>query len=87
MLSDGTGTKFTLDDLREILVNQAGIGPVVDLEPHETWDNLGIDSLAFLEVQVELQQRYGMEISEGDAAVLTTPQSAVDYVNRHLNQN
>jgi acyl carrier protein len=80
-------TTFTLEELRGILVNLIGLGPLVPVDdPDTTYEDLGIDSLGFLEVQVELQQRFGIEIPEADAAGITTLGGTVDYVNRRLTE-
>jgi acyl carrier protein len=78
---------FTLEELRDILVSLIGLGPLVPVDdPDTTYEELGIDSLGFLEVQVELQQRFGVEIPEGDAARIHTLGATVDYVNRRLGE-
>jgi acyl carrier protein len=78
-------TTFTLEDLHGILVDMAGMGPLVGTGDRDTkYEELGIDSLGFLEVQVELQQRFDIEIPEADAARITTLGDTVDYVNTRI---
>jgi acyl carrier protein len=78
---------FTLEELRDILVSLIGLGPLVPVDdPETTYEELGIDSLGFLEVQVELQQRFGVEIPEEDAAKIHTLGATVEYVNRRLGE-
>lgn len=77
--------QFTLDDLKSILVDRVGMneGDVPD-DPSTTFEDAGLDSLAILEIQLEVQQRYGFEIDESEAANVKTLQDAVDLVNAKL---
>jgi acyl carrier protein len=79
--------RFTFDDLREILVNRVGIpeGAVVD-DPDLAFEDLGLDSLAFVEVQLAVQQQYGFSIPDEDAHLITTVGQAIDYTNRRLQE-
>jgi acyl carrier protein len=78
-------TTFTLEELHRILVDMAGLGPLVAAGGRDTsYEELGIDSLGFLEVQVELQQRFGIEIPEADAAGINTLGATVDYINQRI---
>lgn len=78
-------TTFTLEELHGILVDMAGMGPLVAVGDRDTsYEELGIDSLGFLEVQVELQQRFNIEIPEADAARINTLGATVDYINQRI---
>lgn len=76
---------FTLDDLKGILVDRVGMGEGdVPSDPSTSFEDAGLDSLAILEIQLEVQQRYGFEIDESEAAGVKTLQDAVDLVNAKL---
>ena len=76
---------FTLDDLKSILVDRVGMSEGdVPSDPSTSFEDAGLDSLAILEIQLEVQQRYGFEIDESEAAGVKTLQDAVDLVNTKL---
>lgn len=80
-----TAEKFTFEDLRVILVDRVGLNEadVVD-DPNAKFDDMGLDSLAFVEVQLAMQQEYGFEIPDEDASQITTVGEALEYVNRRI---
>jgi acyl carrier protein len=53
-------------------------------DPDLTFEEVGLDSIAFLEIQIEMEQRYGFHVSEEEARQIRTLGDAVDYVNRRL---
>ena len=79
--------QYTFNDLRNILVNRVGLAEenVVD-DPDATFDSLGLDSLAFVEVQLAVQQQYGFTIPDEDAHSITTVGEAVEYTNRRIQE-
>ncbi len=79
--------QFTFDDLKEILVNRIGVAEsaVVD-DPSLAFEDIGLDSLAFVEIQLALQQQYGFTIPDEDAHQITTIGEAIDYTNRRLQE-
>jgi acyl carrier protein len=78
---------FTFKDLKDILVNRVGLvaEDVVD-DPNATFDSMGLDSLAFVEVQLAIQQQYGFSIPDEDAHRITRVGEAVDYTNRRIQE-
>ena len=76
---------FTFDDIKRILVERVGLNEddVVD-DPDATFESMGLDSLAFVEIQLAMQQEYGFTIPDEDAETITTVGQAIDYVNRRL---
>lgn len=79
--------EFTFNDLRNILVNRVGLpeDAVVD-DPAATFEDMGLDSLAFVEIQLAIQQDYGFTIPDEDAQEITTVGQAIDYSNRRLQE-
>ena len=47
-------------------------------------DDLGADSLDSVELVMALEEEFGIEVPDEDAAKLTTVQAVIDYVNNHL---
>ncbi len=76
---------FTFDDLKRILVDRVGLAEaqVVD-DPEAKFEDMGLDSLAFVEIQLAMQQEYGFTIPDEDAGDITTVGEAIEYVNRRL---
>jgi acyl carrier protein len=79
--------QFTFEDLREILVDRIGLAAedIVD-DPSVSFESLGLDSLAFVEIQLAVQQRYGFTIPDEDAQLIGTIGEAIDYTNRRLQE-
>jgi acyl carrier protein len=82
-----TATQFTFDDLKNILVNRIGVAEdqVVN-DPNLEFEDLGLDSLAFVEIQLAVQQQYGFTIPDGDAHEITSIGQALAYTNRRLQE-
>ena len=78
-----TEAQFTHDDLKHILVERIGLSEAeVPDELSTTFTELGLDSLAVVEMQLALQQDYGVSIPDEDADAMGTFGEAIDYVNR-----
>ena len=77
--------KFTFEDLKRILVDRVGLSEdAVKDDPSATFEDMGLDSLAFVEIQLAMQQEYGFTIPDEDAQDIQTVGEAIDYVNRRL---
>ena len=78
---------FTFADLKRILVDRVGLPEdgVID-DPDAKFEDMGLDSLAFVEVQLAMQQEYGFEIPDEDAQEIQTVGEAIDYVNRKISE-
>jgi len=79
--------QFTFSDLKDILVNRIGLpeSQVRD-DPNASFEDMGLDSLAFVEIQLAMQQQYGFNIPDEDAHHITTVGQAIDYVNQRLQE-
>jgi minimal PKS acyl carrier protein len=54
---------FTIDDVMTLLIAKAGLpGSERTDDPHKTLADVGLDSLAFLQLQAELKASYGFEL-------------------------
>jgi acyl carrier protein len=79
--------EFTFEDVKDILVNRVGLSEekVVN-DPNLSFEDMGLDSLAFVEIQLAMQQEYGFTIPDEDAAQITTIGEAIEYTNRRLKE-
>jgi acyl carrier protein len=79
--------QFTFDDVKRILVDRVGLPEenVVD-DPDASFESMGLDSLAFVEIQLAIQQEYGFTIPDEDADNLVTVGQGIDYVNQRLSE-
>ena len=78
-------TQFGFEDLKRILVDRVGLlEEDVKDDPSLTFDEMGLDSLAFVEIQLAMEQEYGFTIADEDAEKIQTVGEAIDYTNRRL---
>ncbi len=78
--------EFTFEDSKNILVNRIGVPEESVNDPDLTFEELGLDSLAFVEIQLAMQQEYGFTIPDEDAEQITTVGEAIEYTNRRLRE-
>ena len=76
--------EFTFEDAKNILVNRIGVPEDTINDPSQSFEDLGLDSLAFVEIQLAIQQEYGFTIPDEDADELQTVGQGIDYVNKRL---
>ena len=68
--------------LAEIVEEVTGIERS-EVTPEKSFvDDLDIDSLSMVEIAVQTEDRYGVEIPDEDLAKLRTVQDAVDYIQK-----
>ncbi|HJC61953.1 MAG TPA: acyl carrier protein [Candidatus Dietzia intestinigallinarum] len=72
--------------LAEIVEEVTGIEPSEVTAEKSFVDDLDIDSLSMVEIAVQTEDRYGVEIPDEDLAKLRTVQDAVDYIKK-IDQN
>ena len=77
-------TAMTIDDLRAIMRGSVGAGgpdSVADFAT-STFEELGCDSLALLEISAVIAHRFEVRVPDGAMEQARTPRDAVDLVNR-----
>ena len=72
--------------LAEIVEEVTGIEPSEVTLEKSFVDDLDIDSLSMVEIAVQTEDRYGVEIPDEDLAKLRTVQDAVEYIQK-IDQN
>jgi acyl carrier protein len=78
---------FTQADAKRILVDRVGLNEAdIPDDPDATFESMGLDSLAFVEIQLAMQQEYGFTIPDEDAEQILTMGQAVEYVNGRLQE-
>lgn len=74
---------FTYQDIKHILVERIGfLDSEVPEDLSTSFVEIGMDSLAIVELQLTMQQDYGVKIPDEDAHAMATLGQAIDYVNR-----
>ncbi|OLT25800.1 hypothetical protein BJF79_44030 [Actinomadura sp. CNU-125] len=78
--------RFTLDDVRRLIRECAGESGVdLDGDIGElSFEELGYDSLAVLELAARVQQEYGIAMPDEAVEQMKTPEEAVGYVAGRL---
>ncbi len=72
----------TFDKIKEVIIDKLGVEEdAIKPEAHFVND-LGADSLDTVELIMEFEEEFGVEIPDDDAENITTVGSAVDYIEK-----
>ena len=72
-----------LERVRAILVEQLGVDEEQVTEDASFQGDLDADSLDLVELSMELEDQFGLKISDEDAQKIATVGQAIDYVTTH----
>jgi acyl carrier protein len=72
-----------LERVRAILVEQLGVDEEQVTEAASFQGDLDADSLDLVELIMELEDQFGLKISDEDAQKIATVGQAIDYVTTH----
>ena len=69
--------------VKKIIVEQLGVKEE-DVKPEASFvEDLGADSLDTVELVMALEEEFDIEIPDEEAEIITTVQSAIDYVQNN----
>jgi len=71
----------TYDKVKEIIIDKLGVEEKKIASEASFVDDLGADSLDTVELIMQLEEEFGIEIPDEDAEKITTVQLAVDYLD------
>ena len=71
----------TLDKVKEVVIDKLGVEENKIESGASFVDDLGADSLDTVELIMQLEEEFGLEIPDEDAEKITTVQAAVDYID------
>ena len=70
----------TLDKVKEVIIDKLGVEEDKIVSDASFVDDLGADSLDTVELIMQLEEEFGIEIPDEDAEKMTTVKSVVDYI-------
>ena len=73
----------TFDKVKEVIVDKLGVEEDKITSNASFVDDLGADSLDTVELIMQLEEEFGLEIPDENAEKMTTVQSAVDYIEKN----
>lgn len=68
-----------LERVKKVIAGQAEV-EISEIELNNTFEELGIDSLALFELIIALEEEFGIVISDQDAEDIATVGDAVKYI-------
>lgn len=69
-----------LDDVKEVVVEQLDCDPAEVKEDSKFIEDLGADSLDVVELVMALEEKFDIEIPDGDAEKILTVADAIKYI-------
>lgn len=72
-----------MERVTKIIVDRLGVEESKVIPEASFKDDLGADSLDVVELVMELEDEFDMEISDEDAEKITTVGDVVDYINNN----
>ena len=71
------------DKVKNIVVDKLGVEESRIVPEANFLDDLGADSLDIVELIMEFEEEFDLEIPDEDAETITTVGAAVYYINKH----
>ena len=73
----------TFDKVKEVIIDKLGVDESAINEEANFVNDLGADSLDTVELIMEFEEEFGIEIPDEDAENITTVSSAIKYIEEH----
>ena len=73
----------TFNKVKEVVIDKLGVEDDKIVSEASFVDDLGADSLDTVELIMQLEEEFGIEIPDEDAESITTVQAAVDYIDKN----
>ena len=70
----------TFDKVKDIIIDKLGVEEEKISKEASFVDDLGADSLDTVELIMQLEEEFGVEIPDDDAEKITTVQAAIHYL-------
>ena len=71
------------DKVKNIVVDKLGVDESRVVPEANFLDDLGADSLDIVELIMEFEEEFDIEIPDEDAETITTVGAALDYIDKH----
>ncbi|MED5426413.1 MAG: acyl carrier protein [Candidatus Neomarinimicrobiota bacterium] len=72
----------TFDKVKEVIIDKLGVEESAITSEAHFVNDLGADSLDTVELIMEFEEEFGIEIPDEDAENITTVDSAVGYIDK-----
>lgn len=69
--------------IRKIIVDQLGADPVTIVDEASFADDLGADSLETVQIVMEIEEEFGVEIPDSAASTILTVGDAIRFVEKN----
>ena len=73
----------TFDKVKEVIIDKLGVDESAINEEAHFVNDLGADSLDTVELIMEFEEEFSIEIPDEDAENITTVNSAIKYIEEH----
>ena len=73
----------TFDKIKEVIIDKLGVEESAITEEAHFVNDLGADSLDTVELIMEFEEEFGIEIPDEDAENITTVSSAIKYIEEN----
>ena len=72
----------TFDKIKEVIIDKLGVEESAIVKEAHFVDDLGADSLDTVELIMEFEEEFGIEIPDEDAEKITTVATALEYIEK-----
>ena len=73
----------TFDKIKEVIIDKLGVEESAITEEAHFVNDLGADSLDTVELIMEFEEEFGIEIPDEDAEKITNVSSAIKYIDEN----